>query len=75
MANIVESITYNGIICNFEKNIGNIDFYTYMENKDDDEEHLLLVDKSNKEVLANIVVAIGYGAYGMEINGYKIEEE
>lgn len=74
MAKIEESITYKGKICAFHKCIGNINFYTY-EERDTDCENLLLVNKSNKEVLANISVDTYHGAYGLEINGYSIEKE
>lgn len=77
MAKIEESITYKGRVCTFKKCIGNINFYTYTEKENDDEgiENLLLVNKSSKEVLANIVVDYGYGSYGLVFNGYTIEKE
>ena len=75
MSKIVESITYEGKVCTFRKCIGNIDFYTYTETENDDIENLLLVNKSSKEVLANIVVDYGDGAYGLYFKGYIIEKE
>lgn len=73
MAKIEESITYKGKICSFEKCIGNINFYTYWD--DDEDENLLIVNKSNKEVLANISCITRDGAYGLELHGYNIEAE
>lgn len=78
MAKIEESITYKGRICTFKKCIGNINFYTYTEKENNDGgdiENLLLVDKSSKEVLANIVTDYGDGAYGLYFKGYTIEKE
>lgn len=77
MAKIEESVTYKGHICNFIKCIGNINFYTYLEkeNEPDGIENLLLVNKSSKEVIANIVTDYSYGAYGLGFNGYIIEKE
>lgn len=75
MAKIEESITYKGKICTFIKCVGNIDFYTYLENDDDENETLLLVNKSSKEVLANISCITHYGAYGLGLDGYNIEKE
>lgn len=75
MAKIEESITYNGKICTFSKCIGNINFYTFEENDDEDCENLLLVNKSNNEVLANISINTSYGAYGLGINGYIINDK
>lgn len=74
MAKIEESVTYNGRICTFRKCIGNLNFYTYKE-RDDDYENLLIVNKSNKEVLANISINTFDGAYGLGIKGYNIEKE
>lgn len=74
MAKIEESITYKGKVCTFIKCIGNINFYTYIEDGDDDE-NLLLVNKSSNEVLANISCVTSYGAYGLELRGYNIEKE
>lgn len=75
MAKIEESITYNGKICTFRKRIGNINFYTYSEENDEDVGNLLLVNKSNNEVLANISIDTFYGAYGLGINGYIINDK
>lgn len=75
MAKIEESITYKNRICTFRKCIGDINFYTYTEQNDDDIDHLLLVNKTSKEVLANIDINYDYGAYGLELKGYIIEEE
>lgn len=74
MAKIEESITYKGKVCTFCKCIGNINFYTY-EEQNDDCSNLLLVNKSNNEVLANISVDTYNGAYGLGIDGYIIEKE
>lgn len=74
MAKIEESITYKGKICTFRKCIGNINFYTY-EERNSDCENLLLVNKSSKEVLANISLDTCEGAYGLIIDGYHIEKE
>lgn len=75
MAKIEESITYKGRICSFIKCIGHINFYTYSEENDEEVGNLLLVNKTNKEVIANIAIDYGYGAYGIELKGYIIEKE
>lgn len=74
MAKIEESITYKGKICAYCKCIGNIEFFTFEEN-DEHHEHLLLVNKSNNEVLANISLNTIHGASGLEITGYNIKGE
>lgn len=74
MAKIEEKVTYNGKICNLEKKVGNLSFYSYYERENDDNSQLIIVD-NNKNVLARISPILEDGAYGLYFNGYEIKGE
>ena len=69
-------ITYKNKVCKLEKEIGDLQFYSYNREEENDVENLLVVDKQTKDVLANVSPCLGEGAYGsLYWDGFDINNE